>query len=72
MFLSKDELREFTGYQIVSCQIRALKAFGVPFAIGIHGRPVVLKSEVERLLGSSNAGKNKDRPKDPDWNALGA
>ena len=72
MFLSKEELREFTGYQIVSCQIRALKAFGVPFAIGMHGRPVVLKSEVERLLGSNDGGHTKDRPKEPDWNALGA
>lgn len=72
MFLSKDELKQFTGYQIVSCQIRALKAFGVPFAIGIHGRPVVLKSEVERLLGSSDEGHTKDHQKEPDWNALGA
>ncbi|MBU3625688.1 DUF4224 domain-containing protein [Polynucleobacter sp. JS-Safj-400b-B2] len=72
MFLSKEELKQFTGYQIVSCQIRALKAFGVPFAIGLHGRPVVLKSEVERLLGSSDENKNREHPKEPDWNALGA
>lgn len=72
MFLTKEELKQFTGYQIVSCQIRALQAFGVPFAVGIHGRPVVLKSEVEKLLGSSSASGSKDSPKEPDWNALGA
>lgn len=71
MFLSKEELKQFTGYQIVSCQIRALKAFGVPFAIGIHGRPVVLKSEVERLLGASHAAQDQS-PTEPNWNALGA
>lgn len=71
MFLSKEELKQFTGYQIVSCQIRALEAYKVPFAIGIHGRPVVLKSEVEKLLGSGNS-KNDSEPTMPNWNALGA
>ncbi len=71
MFLSKEELKQFTGYQIVSCQIRALKAFGVPFAIGMHGRPVVLKSEVQRLLSDSTTTQEQS-PKEPNWNALGA
>ena len=71
MFLSKEELKQLTGYQIVSCQIRALEAFGVPFKIGIHGRPIVLKSEVEKLLGSSN-GSGQQQETMPNWEALGA
>lgn len=71
MFLSKDELKQFTGYKNVSCQIRALEAYKVPFAIGIHGRPVVLRSVVERFLGDSHATSNK-APLEPNWPALGA
>lgn len=71
MFLSKEEIKQFTGYQIVSCQIRALEAFGVPFIIGIHGRPIVLKSEVEKLLGSSNSSASHKETM-PNWGALGA
>lgn len=67
MFLSKEELKQFTGYQIVSRQIRALEAFGVPFAIGIHGRPVVLKSEVQRLLSKND---NRAMSMEPNWSAI--
>ena len=70
MFLTKQELIAFTGYKVVHCQIRALEAFSIPFAIGIHGRPVVLKSEVEKLLSGKNDGYQHQS--EPNWNALGA
>ncbi len=72
MFLSKEELREFTGYQIVSCQIRALEAFGVPFKIGIHGRPIILKSEVEKFLGGTGHAQKTQSETEPNWIVLGA
>ena len=69
MFLTKQELIDFTGYKIVGCQIKALNAFGIPFKLGLHGRPVILKSEVEKFLGSSNQSSSRT---EPNWNALGA
>ena len=71
MFLTRQEIIEFTGYKVIKCQIAALDAFSIPYKIGIHGRPVVLKSEVERLLGSSHAMQYQ-APTEPNWNALGA
>ena len=71
MFLTKQELIEFTGYKVIHCQIRALEAFRITFIIGIHGRPVVLKSEVEKLLGGG-CNDHKFESKEPNWNALGA
>lgn len=71
MFLTRQEIIEFTGYKVIRCQIAALEAFNIPFKIGIHGRPVVLKSEVQRLLSDSTTTQEQS-PKEPNWNALGA
>jgi hypothetical protein len=71
VFLTRQELIEFTGYKVIRCQIAALNAFHIPYKIGIHGRPVVLKSEVQRLLSDSTTTQEQS-PKEPNWNALGA
>lgn len=71
MFLTRQELIQFTGYKVYRCQIAALKAFGIPYKVGIHGRPVVLKSEVEKLLSDSNALESQEH-REPNWDALGA
>lgn len=67
MFLSKQELIDFTGYKRTSKQIDALKAFGVPFKVGINGKPIILKSEVEKFLGGDP--KNNDIT-EPNWTVL--
>ncbi len=72
MFLTKQELIDFTGYKVINCQIRALAAFGVPYKVGLHGRPVVLKSEVEKILGSSSSKCGINEVTEPNWGALGA
>ena len=71
MFLSKKDLVEFTGYQVVHYQIKALTAFGVPFKIGTHGRPIILKSTVENFLDKSSSTRIIEEC-EPNWNTLGA
>jgi len=71
MFLSKKDTVAFTGYQVVHYQIKALTAFGLPFKIGTHGRPIVLVSEVEKFLGCTST-KTTQHASEPNWAALGA
>jgi len=43
LFLSKDELRELTGYQIPSAQKRWLTRKKLPYMTGADGMPRVLR-----------------------------
>ncbi len=52
MFLTKDQVREFTGYQNRPQQIAWLRANGYPFEIGGDGRPRVLTATVLAKLGA--------------------
>lgn len=53
MFLSDSELRELTGYQKPSAQMRWLKAQDIVFLIGGDGLPKVLRSVIIARLGGS-------------------
>lgn len=46
MFLTPDEMILLTGRQRKSCQIRWLRANGVPFRINASGRPIVASSVI--------------------------
>lgn len=71
-FLTKEEVKKLTGYQIVAHQLRILSAFGIKHQIA-RGRPVVLRSEVERILGSQSPHPSDGQsPTEPNWDALGA
>ena len=54
MFLSKDQVKELTGYQFPRNQIRWLRANGYAHAIARNGRPIVMIAEVEQKLLSSS------------------
>lgn len=55
MFLSDVELRELSGYQKRSAQIRWLEAQGIAFLIGGDGLPKVLRAVVIARLGGTLA-----------------
>lgn len=50
-FLSRGELKEFTGRSYVKLQIEALRQMGVPFFVNGIGRPVVTRSAIEGRAG---------------------
>lgn len=47
MFLTPEELIDYTGRKLKSKQIEALKRMGVPFRVNACGRPVVTTMAVE-------------------------
>lgn len=50
MFLTKDEMAEFTGYERPAAQSRWLDNNSIPFIRGGDGRPKVLRQVVISLL----------------------
>lgn len=70
MFMTRQNLIAFTGYKVIHCQIEALTAFGMPFKLGVHGRPIVLTAEVQKYLGSTTIA-NAPEKFEPNWAALG-
>jgi hypothetical protein len=63
VFLSNEELRELSGYQKRSAQMRWLEAQGIAFLIGGDGVPKVLRSVVIARLGGTTPVEAK--PKEP-------
>lgn len=47
LFLTNEELFEFTGYRRPSCMIRQLKEYGVRFFVAADGYPRVPRSTIE-------------------------
>jgi len=71
LFLNAKEIRELTNYQTVTHQLRILSAFGIKYQIA-RGRPIVLRSEVERILGTkSQTELDGQSLTEPNWDALG-
>ena len=62
MFLTKDELRELTGYKRASAQIRWLNKNGYSYAIGADGFPRVLYSFIHLRLGDTYSKPIEERP----------
>lgn len=66
MFLTRQDLIEFTGAVKRPVQIRWLMEHGYRFHVGTDGNPKVLWSEVEANLGRPAASRRKR----PDWSAV--
>lgn len=62
LILTREELRDLTGYQRPSKQIAKLRAYGIRHIIAADGHPRVLRSEV---------GSNQTQPRRaPNFEAL--
>lgn len=68
MFLSKDELRDLTGYQKPSLQKRWLTDRAWPYEENAAGYPKVLRSIVEKRMGGST--ESARRRQGPDLGAI--
>lgn len=55
MFLTRDELRELTGYQLHAYQRHWLTAHGWKFERSATGRPIVLRAYAESRMNDSPA-----------------
>jgi hypothetical protein len=66
MFLTPDELVELTHKQRPAAQIRALRARGIEHRVRPDGKPVVLRSHLEALMGGAKPAR---RRAEPDWSA---
>ncbi len=69
MFLSKDELRELTGRQMPSAQVRALRAMGIEHKVRPDGSVAVLRAHVEQVMGVAQDGRISG-PAEPNWSAV--
>lgn len=61
MFLSNDELRELSGYQKPTAQMRWLEAQGIAYLVGGDGLIKVLRSVVIARLGGTAPAEAKAR-----------
>ena len=61
MFLSSDDIFELTGFKRTASQIKWLRTNGIRFLIGGDGKPRVLESQIESLIGVNVIQSNKIR-----------
>ena len=57
-FLNEDEIWQITEYSNRKSQHKQLAKMGIPFTVTRSGKPLVLRSALERILGG---GAQKDR-----------
>lgn len=62
LLLTRDEVRELTGYQRPSKQIAKLKEYGIRHIVAADGHPRVLRAELE--------GKETQPRREPNFQAL--
>jgi hypothetical protein len=70
MFLTREEIKQLTGYKIPSAQIRWLQQEEFKFKVAADGYPRVLKSEVEFQMGHESAILRKNKKNNPDIEGL--
>jgi hypothetical protein len=70
MFLTREEIKQLTGYRIPSAQIRWLRSEEFKFKVAADGRPRVLKTEVEFQMGHGSAIIKKNTMNNPDIEGL--
>lgn len=68
LFLCESELIELTGYKRLSDQIRWLQSGEWRFELSAIGRPVVLRSYLERRMGGGT--ERFDHSRSPNFAAL--
>lgn len=52
MFLSHDDIVNLTGYKRSSCQIKWLLRNGIKYLTACDGKPRVLVSQIESVIGA--------------------
>lgn len=62
MFLTKAELKEFTGNSYAKHQARYLSSHGYPFEINAKGEVKVLTSVIQQKLGCSTIRSIRKEP----------
>lgn len=63
MFLTSDDIEELTGYKNHAKQISWLARNGIKFLISGDGKPKVLQSQIELLIGGTSApSRRKTEP----------
>jgi hypothetical protein len=70
MFLTREEIKQLTGYKIPSAQSRWLRSEEFKFKIAADGYPRVLKSEVEFQMGHESVILRKNKKNNPDIEGL--
>lgn len=65
MFLSQEQVHKLTGYEKYKYQIRWLRENGINCLIGHDGRPKVLSSHLEEIMGKSKI--RQSRRVEPDF-----
>jgi len=69
LFMLEEDVKQLTGYKSQKCQIKWLCQNGIKHAIGIDGKPRVLLSHLEQVLGQKvNVRKAKNN--EPDFDGL--
>jgi len=75
LFLSPDELAEFTGRKLQSAQQKWLQSAGYAFTVNANGRPIVARDYILARLGVAVStvanSSNADAPR-PNFGALKA
>lgn len=68
MFLSQDDIKQLTGYKKAVCQIKWLRSNGIKHLVGCDGKPRVLASQIESVMGANI--KPMKRRAEPNEDAL--
>jgi hypothetical protein len=61
MFLTDEEIFNLTGYKQTASQIKWLRQNGFKFLIGGDGKPRIMTSYLESIIGSYNISTPKKR-----------
>ena len=67
MFLSREELAEFTGFKYRPEQLRWLSNRGYKYELDRTGRPKVLRAAIVAALGGPAEAQPQERRTEPNW-----
>lgn len=62
MFLTSDDIKDLTGYKTHAKQIGWLMQNGIKFLISQDGKPRVLVSHLQEIMGSTKQVKRRTEP----------
>jgi hypothetical protein len=69
IFLSRDEIKDLTGYVRAADQVRWLKSHRITHLVNAAGIPIVSRATIENVLGLPGTSS---APSEPNWGALRA
>lgn len=62
MFVSSEDLKELSGYEIPAYQIRWLSQQGLKFLVGADGKPKVLLAHLQEVMSGYKQVKRRTEP----------